>query len=102
MGNLLGIKDHNAEITLAMTSLTNQIIDPLTVEVAKKLENWPKWEVSIKNELDIHKTLGTRELVTPPPNANIVRSCIVLCNKLGKDRSVSSQKSRLFTQGFTQ
>ena len=87
---------------LAMTSIANQIIDPLTVEAAKKLEDWPKWQVSIENELDIHKRLGTGELVTPLLNVNIVRSCIVLCYKLWKDGSVSSQKSRLVAQGFTQ
>ena len=66
-----GIKDYDTEIMLAMTSIANQIIDPPTVEAAKKLEDWPEWQESIENELDIHKKLGTRELVTPPPNANI-------------------------------
>ena len=72
---------------LAMTSIANQIIDPPTVEAAKTLEDWPEWQVSIENELDIHKRLGTGELVTPPPNANIVGSRIVLYYKLGKDGS---------------
>ena len=85
-----------------MTSMANQIIDPLTVEAAKKLEDWPEWQASIENELNIHKKLGTGELVTPLPNANIFVSWIVLCYKLGKDRSVSFQKSRLVAQGFTQ
>ena len=87
---------------LAMTSIANQIIDPLTVEAAKTLEDWPEWQVSIENELDIHKRLGIGELITPLPNVNIVRSHIVLCYKLGKDGSVSSQKLRLVAQGFTQ
>ena len=85
-----------------MTSIANQIIDPPTVKAAKKLEDWPEWQVSIEDELDIHKRLGTGELVTPPPNVNIFGSCIVLCYKVGKDGSVSSQKSRLVAQGFTQ
>ena len=100
--NLLGIKDYGTKVTLAMTSIVNQIIDPPTVEAAKKLEDWPQWQVSIKNELDIHKKLRTGELVTPPPNTNIVGSHIVLYYKLRKDGSVSSQKSRLVAQGFTQ
>ena len=65
---------YTAEVTLAMTSIANQIIDPPIVEAAKKLEDWPKWQASIENEFDIHKKLRTRELVTPPPNANIVGS----------------------------
>ena len=55
-----------------MSSIANQIIDPPTVEAARKLEDWPEWQELIENELDIHKKLGTGELVTPPLNANIV------------------------------
>ena len=87
---------------LAMTSIANQIIDPLTVKASKKLEDWHEWQASIENELNIHKKLGTGELVTPPPNTNIVGSQIVLHYKLGKDRSVSSWKSRLVIQGVIQ
>ena len=69
---------------------------------SRKLEDWPEWQESIKNELNIYKKLGTGELVTPPPNANIVGTWIVLHYKLGKDGGVSSLKLRLVTQGFTQ
>ena len=96
-----GVKDLDTKIMLAMTSIANQIIDPLTVKAAKKLEDWPESQVSIEDELEIHKRLGTGELVTPPLNVNIVGSHIVLHYKLGKDESVSSQKSRLVAQGFT-
>ena len=75
---------------LAMTSIANQIIDPPTVEAAKMLEDWPEWHISIEDELDIHKRLGTGDLVTPPPNINIVGCHIILCYNLGKDGSVSS------------
>ena len=102
VANLLGIKDYDTKVMLAMTSIANQIIDPLTVEAAKKLEDWPKWQVLIKNKLNIHKKLRTRELVTPLPNANIVGYCIVLHYKLGKDGSVSPWRLRLFVQEFTQ
>ena len=84
-----------------MTSIANQTIDPPTVEASKKLDNWPGWQESIKNELDINNKLRTRELVTPLPNTNIVGSWIVLCYKLGKDGGISSRKSRLVTQGST-
>ena len=97
-----GVKDLDTKIMLAMTSIANQIIDPLTFEAAKKLEDWPEWQVSIKDELDIYKRLRTGELVTPLPNINIVGSHIVLHYKLGKDGSVNSGKPRLVTQGFTQ
>ena len=70
----IGIEDYDAEVTLAMTSIANQIRDPPTVEAAKKLEDWPKWQALIENELNIHKMLGTGEIVTPPLNDNIVGS----------------------------
>ena len=85
-----GIKDLDTKIMLAMTSIANQIIDPPTFKAAKKLEDWPEWQVSIEDELNIHKRLGTGELITPSPNIKIVGSHIVLCYKLGKDGSVSS------------
>ena len=81
-----GIEDYDAKVMLAMTSIASQIIDPPSVEVAKKLEDWPQWQALIENELNIHKRLGTRELATPPPIANILGRWIVLCYKLGKDR----------------
>ena len=71
-----------------------------TVEATKKLKDWPEWEASIENEFNIHKKLGTEELVTPPLNANIVGSHIFLCYKLGKDRSVNSQKIEVSCTGI--
>ena len=85
-----GIENFDTKIMLAITSIANQILHPPTVEAAKKLEDWPEWQVSIENELDIHKRLGTGELVTPLLNVNIVGSWIIPHYKLGKDGSVSS------------
>jgi hypothetical protein len=90
------------EIYFAMASVVHDIIDPPSVEAAKKQEDWEEWDKSIRAELDVHKNLGTGELVTAPPNANIVGSRIVLHYKLGKDGSISSRKARLVAQGFTQ
>ena len=85
-----------------MVSMIDKIIDPSSVEAAKKLDDWPKWEVSIKDELDIHKRLKTGVLVKPPPNINIIGSRIILCYKLDKDGKIGSRKSQLIAQGFTQ
>ena len=87
--------------TVAMVSMIDKIIDPSSVEAAKKLDDWPKWEVSIKNELDIHKQLKTGVLVKLLPNVNIVGSRIILRYKLDKDGKIGSRKSRLIAQGFT-
>ena len=72
--NFLNTEDLDAELTVAMVSMIDKIIDPPSVEAAKKLDYWPKWEVLIKNELDIYKRLKTGILVKPPPNVNIVGS----------------------------
>ena len=74
---------------ISLTSMIDKIIDPPSVEAAKQLDDWPKWEVSIKNELDIHKQLKTGILVKPPPNINIVGSQIILHYKLDKDGKIS-------------
>ena len=53
LANFLDTEDLDAELTVAMVSMIDKIIDPPSVEAAKKLDDWPEWEVSIKNELDI-------------------------------------------------
>ena len=100
--NLLIAEDPDIEIDLAMASIVSKIIDPPSVEAAMKQKDWPEWETLIKAELDIHKRLGTGVLIMPPPNVNIVGSRIILHYKLNKDSSISTCKSRLVAQGFTQ
>ena len=100
--NLLIAKDLETDMFSAMISMMDQIIDPPSVKAVKKQKDWPEWEASIKVELDIHKELDTGELVTAPLNINIVGGQIILCYKLDKDSGISSCKSRLVSQGFTQ
>jgi hypothetical protein len=66
------------------------LIDPPSIQAAKKLDGWPEWEKSIQAELEIHKKLETGKLVVPPPNMNIVSSRIILRYKLDKDGKDSS------------
>ena len=100
--NFLDTEDLDTELTVAMVSTIDKIIDPPSVEAAKKLDDWLECEVSIKNELDIHKRLKTGILVKPPPNINIVGSRIILHYKLDKDGKIGSHKFQLIAQGFTQ
>ena len=100
--NLLIAEDPDIEIDLAMASIVSKIINPPSVEAARKQKDWLEWEMLIKAELEIHKRLGTGVLITPPLNVNIVGSQIVLCYKLNKDSPISTHKSRLVAQGFTQ
>ena len=90
------------ELDLAITLIVSKIINPPSIEAARKQKDWLEWEASSKAELEIHKRLGTGVLITPPPNVNILGSWIVLRYKLDKDGVISTRKSRLVAQGFTQ
>ena len=76
--------------------------DPETIEKARKLDDWPEWDVSIRKELDQHERMGTWILVEPPPNANIVGSRMVLHYKRNATGHVASRKLRFVVQGFSQ
>ena len=45
--NFLDTEDLDAELTVAMVSMIDKIIDPPSVEAVKKLDDWPEWEVSV-------------------------------------------------------
>ena len=49
-----------------------------TYEEAWRCPDWPKWEESIKKELDGLERMGTWRLVKRPPNANVVNTKWVL------------------------
>ena len=100
--NLLITEDPDIEINLAMALIVSKIINPPSIEAARKQKDWPQWETSNKTKLEIHRKLGTGVLITPPLNVNIVGSWIMLHYKLDKDGSISMHKSRLVAQGFTQ
>ena len=55
--NLLITEDLDIKINLAMSSIVSKIINPPSVEAARKQKDWPEWEVLIKAELEIHKKL---------------------------------------------
>ena len=100
--NLLITKDSDTKIHLSMTSIVSKIIDPPSVEAARKQKDWLELEMLIKAELEIHRKLRTGIMITPPLNVNIVGSQTMLHYKLDKDGSISTCKSRLVAQGFTQ
>lgn len=76
--------------------------NPETIEKARKLGDWPKWDALIRKELDQHERMGTWILVEPLPNANIVGSRMVLRYKRNTTGHVASRKSRFIAQGFSQ
>jgi hypothetical protein len=66
---------------------------PPTVKAARKLDDWPAWDISIKKELALHKQMHTWELVEPPPEPSIIGSCIVLCYKHSATGDITSRKA---------
>ena len=76
--------------------------DPESVEQARKLDDWPAWDASIKKELDQHKKMGTWILVKPPPDINVIGSRLVLRYKRDATRAIVSCKSQFIAQGFSQ
>ena len=77
----------------AATGIKTTGTDPESVEQARKLDDWPAWDASIKKELDQHKKMGTWILVEPPPDINIVGSRLVLHYKHDATRAIVSRKS---------
>ena len=52
----------------------NMGLDPTSLSDARSCDDWPQWDVSIKQELDQHATLCTWDLVEPPDGTKIVGS----------------------------
>jgi hypothetical protein len=53
-------------------------------------------------EMRLIEENGTYELVTPPPNANILDSCWVFCIKTNLNGTLAHHKARLVVRGFQQ
>jgi hypothetical protein len=43
-----------------------------TLAEAKRSPNWPKWQKSMKEELDVLNEMGTWELVPKPPGTVLI------------------------------
>ena len=70
-------------------------------EACKRLD-WPKWEQTIRKELNSLKESGTWELVKCLPDTNIVDSKWVLQIKKNSVGEIEKYKARLVAKGFTQ
>ena len=94
--------ESNRPLELAMAVAANAEDDPKSVEHAKRLDDWPEWNISIQKELDLHKEFSAWTLVEPPEDANIVRSRLILRYKRDANRMITSHKTRFVAQGFSQ
>jgi Reverse transcriptase (RNA-dependent DNA polymerase) len=94
------LKGELVEFALVAAKSTGD--NPKNVEEARKPDDWPEWDASIKKELQQHAEVGTWELVEPPKGANIVGSRVVLHYKHDATGSLVSRKSRVVAQGFSQ
>jgi len=90
------------EYALAAVISESEALEPRSVEEAKRLPDWPLWEKSIEEELDVLKEAGTWELADAPEGANIVGSKWVFRAKKDSAGNVVHYKARLVAQGFSQ
>ena len=78
--------------------MTQDLIVPTNTTEALKD---PIWKKSIDNKYEALIEKKVWEVVLPPPDTNIVRSCWTHICKCNKDRTARA-KSRVLAQGFTQ
>ena len=80
------------------TFMAQDLIAPANTTEALKD---PIWRKSIDDEYEALIKKKVWEVVLPPPNTNIVKSCWTHICKCNEDRTAKA-KSRVVTQGFTQ
>jgi Reverse transcriptase (RNA-dependent DNA polymerase) len=91
-----------SSLEFAATGTGTPGTDTESVKKARKLDNWPAWDASIRQELDQHEKMGTWTLVEPPSDANIVWSHLILRYKRDTTGAIASRKSQFIMQGFSQ
>ena len=69
---------------------------------AKQSPEWPKWKVSIHEELDTLNEKGTWELVPKPPGVVPISNKWTFVKKRNKEGIVTRYRARLVVKGFTQ
>ena len=75
---------------------------PITLEQAKKLQDWPLWEQAIIEELQSIRDNGTGVLVPRPSHKNVVKSKIVFDIKKDDHGNIQRYKARNVARGFSQ
>jgi len=94
--------DHELTMFVEQASTAAEALEPTMLTDARRRPDWSRWEGGIHEELDMLEKAGTRELVDPPPNANIVESKWVFCMKKDSAGNIVRYKACLVTQGFSQ
>jgi len=90
------------EYALAAVISESEVLEPRSIEEAKRRPDWPLWEKSIEEELDVLKAAGKWELADTPEGANIVGSKWVFRAKKDSAGNVVHYKAHLVAQGFSQ
>ena len=78
-GDVMDVDDPSDWMMLMEDVLMSQMseiegLEPQSLAAAKKSPDWPAWEKSIQEELDVLKAAGTWKPVDPPDGANIIGS----------------------------
>jgi hypothetical protein len=73
-----------------------------TLQEAKRSPDWPEWQKSMKEELDVLSEMGTWELVPKPPNAVPISNKWTFLRKRNKEGEIVRYRARLVVRGFAQ
>jgi len=76
--------------------------DPESLKEAKRANDWPQWEDTIRTELNQLEQFGTWELVECPSDAIPIPNKWVLRKKYNKQGELTKYKARLVIKGCAQ
>jgi hypothetical protein len=69
---------------------------------AKNSPDWPEWEQSMKEQLDLLNEMGTWKLVQKPPNAVAIPNKWTFIRKRDKAGEITQYKGQLVAKGCVQ
>jgi hypothetical protein len=83
------------EFAIATVIAEAEVLDPATLEEARRRMNWLKWDSPIKVELDALKKVRTWGVIKRPRERNIVMCKSVLHIKKDVTRKIEQYKALL-------
>lgn len=96
--------DEEGQIEVSMVTTVSEIeaIDPQSLKEAMQRPDWPKWQITIRDELDALKRAGTWGIVEWQWGRNIVKNKWVFRIKKNGAGKVKHYKAYLVAKCFTQ
>ncbi|KAE8894467.1 hypothetical protein PF002_g28248 [Phytophthora fragariae] len=89
-------------VNAAYLCLTQVIREPLNLDEARRLPEWPEWEKATWTEVKALEANDTYDLVDLPPGARALDNAVQLRLKLATDGSIEKFKVRVCARGDRQ